>query len=82
MVQKFSLITTTYTLEVRNGGRRTGWRVGGNSMCLQKDDVGSKGHHSENTGTVDAVSAMVTFQGPRGTGPCWPSKVPFDKWFK
>lgn len=45
------------------------------------DDVGSKGHHSQNIGEVDAISAMVQFKGPKGKGPCWPSNVPFAKWF-
>jgi len=38
------------------------------------DDVGSKGHHSENLADVVAVSAMIQYSGDfKGTGPCWPS---------
>jgi len=35
------------------------------------DDVGSKGHHSQNISPVVALSAMVQFKGATGTGPCW-----------
>lgn len=39
------------------------------------DDVGSKGHHSENAGYGPALSAMITYKGVAGKGPCWPSDV-------
>ena len=37
------------------------------------DDVGSKGHHSENVGIGPALSFMVPYKGKVGNGPCWPS---------
>jgi hypothetical protein len=58
------------------------------------DDVGSKGHHSRNSGRGmvclvslsrmpagqgPALSAMIQFQGDYvGSGACWPSRA---KWF-
>eukprot|EP01124_Arcella_intermedia_P032614 TRINITY_DN7637_c0_g1_i1.p1 TRINITY_DN7637_c0_g1~~TRINITY_DN7637_c0_g1_i1.p1 ORF type:complete len:172 (-),score=11.07 TRINITY_DN7637_c0_g1_i1:17-532(-) len=40
-------------------------------MVYLGDDVGSKGHHSQNTANVVALSAMIQFSGPTGKGPCW-----------
>jgi len=44
------------------------------------DDVGSKGHHSENVGSGPAISAMMPYSGEAGQGPCWPSEV--ETWIK
>ena len=48
--------------------------IGGGDVYFG-DDVGSKGHHSENSGYGPAMSAMVQYRGPRGKGPCWPSNI-------
>merc|ERR1712000_424492 len=48
--------------------------IGGGDVYFG-DDVGSKGHHSENVGYGPALSAMIQFKGTKGSGPCWPSKV-------
>jgi hypothetical protein len=35
------------------------------------DDVGSKGHHSQNLASVAALSAMIQVKDNIGKGPCW-----------